>query len=72
MGRVAIGLVATLALVVLMLAVDRDSLAILPALLPAVWLPLFVGERRDPRRSRGLMLVLVAGLALLALGLVVA
>jgi len=72
MGRVAVGLVATQALVLLMLAVERDSLPILPALLPAIWLPLFVGERRDPRKSRGLILVLVAGLALLALGLVVA
>lgn len=72
LGRVAVGLAATLALVALMLLVERDSLPILPALLPAVWLPLFVGERRKPRRSRSLMLVLAAGLALLALGLVVA
>jgi hypothetical protein len=71
-GRVAVGLAATLALVALMLVVERDSLPMLPALLPAVWLPLFVGERRDPRKSRALMLALAVGLALLALGLVVA
>ena len=37
--RIAVGLGATLAL-----TVARDVLPILPALLPAVWIPLFVGE----------------------------
>ncbi len=65
--RIAVGLGATLAL-----TVARDVLPILPALLPAVWLPLFVGERRDARGRRVLTLALIAGLALLALGLAVA
>jgi hypothetical protein len=71
MGSIPVGLAAALALVALMLVVERDSLPILPGLLPAVWLPLFAGVRRDQQKNRALMLVLVAEPALFALGLVV-
>jgi len=67
LGRLAIALGASALLVALMLAVERDSLAMLPILLVPIWLGTFAGDRRDvnPRVMRWL---LAAGVAALLAG----
>jgi hypothetical protein len=69
-GRLAIALGASALLVVLMLLVERDSMALLPILLVPIWLGTFATDRseQNPRVMRWL---LAAGVAALLAGVAV-
>lgn len=69
-GRIAFGLVASAVLVALTLLVEPGMVAILPALLVPIWLPLLGAERLNTpgaRRFRWAITALFAGTFVLGL-----
>lgn len=68
-GRLAIALGASVLLFVLMLLIERDSIAMMPILLVPIWLGTFAGDRGDvnPHLMRW---VLAGGVAALLAGIV--